>query len=117
MKQLTFATQREMQVDIAIANQELAITMIFCGKEYQCFFEGTYREGKRSLPWKVCENIMCMACMVPRAYPLVANRPESATGIAFQMFLNARYGNIQWREKKRPAHKRGRPKDGENKKA
>jgi len=117
MKRLGFPDEREMQLQLAIANAELCPTFIFCEKTFQCWFTGTYRPSARRLRYQVNQMLTCAPCFVLHKERIYVNPPESATANEFLEFLHSHYQDITIREKARPKHKTGRPKDSDKKKS
>lgn len=110
MKHLRFDSEREMQLQIAIANQELAPTIEFAGKHYQCFFEGRQSIARSKQVYEVRKLLSCMACTVVPSHEVFINSPESSVALDFDSFLHDHYGRLTRRVKAAPSHKAGRPK-------
>lgn len=114
MKRLGFPSERELNLQLAIANAELAPTTPFCGKDTQCWFTGTMHEVRNQLPYQVTPRLSCAACVLFSNKTVHVNSPESATALDFHSFLTEHYANVIVRSKPKTKHKAGRPKDSAN---
>jgi len=113
MKRLGFNSEREMNLQLAIANAELCPTHNFAGKEIQCWFTGTQQFSTRRLPFQVTPRLGCAACLLYAGATVEVNKPESPTGLDFHAFLCEHYPHTVIRSKSKGKHKPGRSKDSE----